>query len=120
MATRMVKSRVRDSSLSGRKPMQLIYTHENNILVGNARNLLSQHGLESILKNEFAGSGAGELSTFDTWQELWVSDEDYLKAKEVLAVLSDSLEGERWVCEGCGEVNEPTFHSCWNCQRARA
>lgn len=96
--------------------MKLIYTHENNILVGNARNLLVEHGVESILKNEFAGSGAGELSTFDTWQEVWVRDEDYQNAQQILEVLSAPVDGETWACARCGEINEPTFHSCWNCQ----
>ena len=96
--------------------MQLVYTHENNILVGNARNLLAENGIESMLTNEFAGGGVGELSAFDTWPEVWVSDEDYARAKEILEVLSHPAEGESWECKFCGETNEPAFRSCWNCQ----
>jgi len=99
--------------------MRLVYTHENNIFVGNARNLLRQHGIDVILRNEFAGSGAGELSTFDTWQEIWVAEADYDNAVAILSVLSEPVLGEIWTCEGCGEENEPTFCSCWNCQRAK-
>ena len=99
--------------------MQLVYTHENNILVGNARNLLARNGIDSVLKNEFAGGGMGELAVFETWQEIWVEDEDYDRAIEVLDVLSHPTEGERWRCEFCGEINEPAFQSCWNCQQAK-
>ena len=96
--------------------MLLVYTHENNILVSNARNLLAENGIESLLKNEFAGGGAGDLPVFDTWPEIWVTDEDYVKAKEILEALEEPVEGVKWLCDSCGEVNEPAFQSCWNCQ----
>ena len=52
--------------------MKLVYTNENRMIVGNAKNILEGHGIETILKNEYAQGAVGEISAFDAWPELWV------------------------------------------------
>ncbi len=100
--------------------MKLVYTHDNRILVENAKNVLEQNGINVFLKNEFLEAGIGELSAVDTWPELWVQhDEDVSRAKEIIAKLMDSLEGELWICSVCGEQNEPSFEVCWQCGQDR-
>ena len=97
--------------------MRMVYTNDNRMLVGNARNLLESAGIELLVKNEFAGGVIGELSAFDAWVELWVvEDADYRRACEILeTALSDRNEPD-WHCSGCGEINDVAFEYCWRCQ----
>lgn len=99
--------------------MKLIYTDENRFLVSNARNILQNENIEVVLKNEFIGGAAGDLSPFDTWQELWVEDADYSKAEKLLLSLSENNTATEWTCTACGEVNGASFEFCWNCQKER-
>ena len=96
--------------------MKLVFTHENSLIVGNARGVLETAGIEVVVRNEFAQGGLGELSAFDTWPELWVvHDRDYQRA---VAVLESSLidSDERgWRCDSCGETNGAAFELCWHC-----
>ena len=97
--------------------MKTVYTHENNALVQNAKNLLENEGIDVVLKNEFASGGAGDLVPNETWPELCVIDEnDYEKAVAVLKSLTDKQDRPDWVCQQCKEPNGAMFESCWNCQ----
>jgi len=100
--------------------MKLIYTNENRFLVSNARNILENENIDVLMKNEFIGGAAGDLSPFDSWQEIWVKDKDYSKAKTLLSVLTDNNVFIDWVCAACGEENDTSFEFCWNCQKERA
>ncbi len=51
------------------------FTHENSMIVFNMKNVLQGEGIETVVVNEFASGGAGDLSAFDTWPELWIEDE---------------------------------------------
>ncbi|MCE0496002.1 putative signal transducing protein [Vibrio salinus] len=96
--------------------MKLIYTHENKVIVENTRNYLQKQGVDCELRNEFAGGAIGDLSPIQTWPELWVSDEYYDQAAELIAQLSDESGDDNWICPECGEENAPSFDFCWNCQ----
>ena len=97
--------------------MKLVYSNESLFLVGNAKNILETHGLEVLVKNEFAQGAIGEISAFDAWPELWVEDADYKNALQVLeAALSYSGSCD-WICNHCQESNDASFEVCWNCQR---
>ena len=98
--------------------MKMIYTSENRILVSNARNILANEGIAVEVKNEFSGGAMGELAVFETWPELWVSnDEDYEKARKLLDALLKPIPGSEWVCSNCRERNAASFEYCWHCQR---
>lgn len=99
--------------------MKLAYTHENRFLVSNARNILENENIETLLKNEFIGGAAGDLSSFDSWQEIWVEEKDYSKAKKLLSVLTDNDVFIDWICSTCGEANDTSFEICWKCHRER-
>lgn len=97
--------------------MKLIYTNENRFLVNNARNIVENAGISVLLKNEFAAGGAGELPSFDTWLELWVTnDEDYPAARALLDTTMHTPGGTDWICNHCQEPNDASFEFCWNCQ----
>ena len=65
--------------------MNMVNTNESCLLVGNVNNILEAHEIDVILKNEFLQGGNGELSSLDTWPELWVlKDSDYDSATSVI------------------------------------
>ncbi len=99
--------------------MKLVYTNENRFLVFNVQNILQNAGIKNALKNEFIGGGAGDLSPFDTWLELWVEkDADYKRAMELINDLEKPNSFE-WTCSKCNERNSASFEICWQCQTER-
>ncbi len=100
--------------------MKLIFTQQNRFLVSNARNIIENAGIETVLRNEYASGAAGDLAPFDTWLELWVvNDADYAEAMKIIEAISSRNPQEDWVCPNCGERNDASFEICWQCQNAR-
>jgi len=99
--------------------MKKVYTHENRMIVFNMKNVLQEAGIETVVVNEFAAGGAGDLPTFDTWPELWIEDETRLEQARAIVkeILSDDINDARY-CQKCGEQNEAAFRICWNCGNA--
>jgi hypothetical protein len=98
--------------------MKLIYTDENRMLVSNAKNILDNAHLASVIKNEFASIGVGELPAFDTWLELWIVEDSNFDAATKLLKSSFAKESTAaWTCANCREQNSSSFEICWNCQR---
>ena len=96
--------------------MKLVYTNENRLIVGNARNLLVTAGIEVLLKNEFAAGGAGDIPVFEAWMEVWVVDDgDYERACELVAGALSDEASPGWRCGQCGEDNDASFELCWQC-----
>jgi hypothetical protein len=97
--------------------MKLVYTHQNSILVENAKSLLTSENIEVNVRNEHLGAGAGDLAPIDGWMELWVvTPRDYARAEALIACLNSTEVLEDWICQNCGEKNYPSFRLCWNCQ----
>jgi hypothetical protein len=97
--------------------LKLVYRHENRLFVGNAKNILEHEGITTILRNEYASGGVGELSFLDSWPELWVMDDaNYDEARKIIAAMSEPKTGNDWVCPACHETNDPSFEICWKCQ----
>ncbi|MEL0629514.1 DUF2007 domain-containing protein [Psychromonas aquatilis] len=97
--------------------MKLVYTHENQFLVSNIKNIIEAEGIATFLKNEFAKGAMGEVSTFDCWPEVWVyEDADFEKAKSIVALSQSTKLNAEWVCEHCNEKNDAAFEVCWSCQ----
>ena len=97
--------------------MKLIYTAQNPVLVGNAKNIVENAGIEVVLRNEYAAGGMGELSPWDTWPELWVRrDSDYEKAVRLITGVLSPEDAEEWRCSNCSEINDASFEYCWKCQ----
>ena len=98
--------------------MRKIFSHENRLIVFNLLNLLESRGVSCELRNEFAGSGVGDLSPFETWPELWVDETDVARAEAVLQGLDQSSQQE-WLCADCGAENAGNFNLCWQCGRMK-
>jgi hypothetical protein len=98
--------------------MQKLYTHENRIIIFNLRNVLEGKGIETIIMNEFASGGAGDLATFETWPELWIENEQqFEQAEAIVKNILQNREDDYWFCRGCQEKNDISFEYCWNCGR---
>ncbi|GAB5450845.1 MAG: DUF2007 domain-containing protein [Halioglobus sp.] len=97
--------------------MKLVYTHENRLLVENARNILEAKNIEVVLKNEFAQGALGEAAPIETWLELWVVDDGaYPLARQIIGSSLSPADAPEWVCPRCKEHNDAAFELCWNCQ----
>ncbi|WP_053982147.1 DUF2007 domain-containing protein [Marinagarivorans algicola] len=100
--------------------MKLVYTHQNAILVQNAKNMLVNEGVPVVLKNEHLAGGMGELSAIDGWLELWLLEAaDEARAMAVLQCLDEPQVRTDWQCTYCRETNYPSFGLCWNCQQRK-
>jgi len=99
--------------------MKKLYTHENRMIIFNLKNVLEDAGINVVIMNEFASSGAGDLATFDTWPELWVENESqFTQAQDILDGIVFNPKDDYWFCRGCQEKNDAAFQLCWNCGRA--
>lgn len=98
--------------------MKLIYTHANPMLVANTLNLLQHAGYSVQLRNQFIGGAAGDLSPFDTWQEVWIKDIQWDGAKAYLNEHWAKASGEEWHCPHCQESNPAHFEQCWHCLKS--
>jgi hypothetical protein len=97
--------------------MKLVYSHENQFIVGNIKNLIEAEEIKVFIKNEFAKGALGETAAFDCWPEVWVYDDgDYQKAIDVIALLEAKQAEMDWVCNQCDEKNDPSFEVCWHCK----
>ena len=100
--------------------MKKVFTHENRLIVFHIKNLLEEAGINCQIKNEYASGGVGDLSPFETWPEVWVSDEDAEQAKSIIKMNTEAATGESaWNCAHCGETNDANYRICWNCQHVR-
>lgn len=96
--------------------MKKLFTHENRMIVFNLKNVLQAEGIETIVVNEFAAGGAGDLATFDTWPELWIEDETRLEqAQAIIQDIQTNTRTDDWFCQHCQERNDASFQICWNC-----
>jgi len=93
--------------------MELIFRHENNVLVNHAKNILENENIKVVLKNEHASTG---MHPQFMYLELWVqNDEDIEKAQALINTMESNVNGEEWSCEKCNETNDGSFEICWNC-----
>lgn len=86
------------------------------------RQRLEQEGIACLLRNEDLFTALGEIPLLECLPELWVIDEE-VYPRAILLLESWLKEGETvtapWNCEGCGELLEGQFGSCWKCGRER-
>lgn len=101
--------------------MKKIYSSDNYLLVGHLRQLLENHHIRCIAKNEYLLGAAGELPPTECWPELWVAEDfQYEKARELVeSFLAEVPDGGPWECAACGERSEAQFTACWRCGAER-
>ncbi|GGD49453.1 hypothetical protein GCM10011357_01780 [Lacimicrobium alkaliphilum] len=97
--------------------MLKVYSSEDRFMVQQIKDLLESKGIHCFIKNEFAIGGAGDLSPFDCWPEVWVTDNDWKsKAQSLIKDIETQWQqGTEWCCDNCGETNGGGFELCWQC-----
>jgi len=87
-------------------------------MVGNIKNILETHGIESRVKEAFQGAGMGEIPVIECWHELLLIDNSqYEEAKQIVdeALKPSETDLTEWECSNCQEEIEGQFTECWNC-----
>ena len=95
-----------------------VYTDDSIAIAWHFRNVLEQHGIRSVVKNEGLYSVGGEIPINECLPEVWV--EQALNAKHAESIIQliqnhEFDEGSEWFCDECGESNFASFDICWNC-----
>ena len=102
--------------------MRKVYATDNSAIIGHARQVLENHAIPCVVRNDFLLGGAGELPVNETWPEVWVIDDrDFDRARAlVAAIVAAAHESEPpWRCASCGEQMEGQFTDCWRCGASR-
>jgi hypothetical protein len=100
--------------------MKRIISSESLAEIGHYRNVLEQHGVRCLIKNEQLSGALGEVPFLECLPELWVLDEsDLSRAESLIADLRRPVTGgKNWRCAHCDQENEAQFAACWNCGEA--
>ncbi|MFV2056891.1 MAG: putative signal transducing protein [Thiohalomonadales bacterium] len=99
------------------KKKPAVYSAADLFMVTHAANVLNNHGIETLIENNFLAGAVGELPVFECWPRLFVVvDSNYKKA---LAIITTQILAQKpspnWLCSHCSEDNEGTFELCWSC-----
>jgi hypothetical protein len=98
--------------------MKKVYSTEILANAWNIKNVLEQHDIEAVIKNENLFSVSGEVPFLECLPQIWVKPLDFVRAKQIIADLDASSEevGPDWVCASCGESNLNNYAICWSCE----
>ena len=100
--------------------MKAVYSSPLLFWVTYYKDLLQFNGIEGFIKNEYLSGGAGELPPNECWPRLYVDENDFGRAEQIIQTeLKDvTSSGPVWTCHQCGEENEGQFAICWKCGAA--
>jgi hypothetical protein len=98
--------------------MNKIFSSPDSAEVELLKNMLADAGIECEVRN---GDVSRIVPAPPFYEELWVSEQDYPKASELLESWRQETvaSGSAWTCPACGERIEPQFSSCWKCGALR-
>lgn len=102
--------------------MRRVYSSHDRVIVGHVHQVLENHAIRCIVRNDFLAGGAGELPVNETWPELWVVDDrDYDCARGLIDAIveTNTVSDTPWHCPSCGERMEGQFTDCWACGASR-
>ena len=102
--------------------MRKVYTSDNGAIIGHLRQVLENHTIPCIVRNDFLLGGAGELPVNETWPEIWVIDDgDFDRAHALVDAIVATAHASQppWHCASCGEQMEGQFTDCWRCGASR-
>ena len=98
--------------------MKKLYSSPDSTAVELLKNMLANADVVCEVRN---GDVSAIVPAPSFYEELWVSEESYEKASELLASWQrpNSTQTPAWTCPKCGEVIEAQFSSCWKCGEPR-
>ena len=87
------------------------------------KNVLENHGIECIIKNDNLTGLSGEIPYTKVWVELWIIDDSKeIQAKELMNKTlnsSDEIQEKSWICPECKTKVDGQFTDCWKCGHSR-
>ena len=97
--------------------MKAVYSSPQLFWVVFYKDILQSNGIDGFIKNEFLSGGAGELPPNECWPRLYVEDDDFTRAQQIVdkELKAAQTNYVSWTCAQCGEINEGQFGICWNC-----
>ncbi len=100
--------------------MKRVAVAETLAELGHYRDVLEQHGIACVLRNQHLSGALGELAVPWTRPELCVMrDEDEARAEQLIAELRAPADAAApWRCRPCGTDNDGEFAACWKCGQA--
>ena len=100
--------------------MKKVYRTEILANAWNIRNVLEQHDIQSVVKNENLFSVSGEVPFLECMPEVWVKPLYFSRAIQIIAEIENSSEecGPDWNCSSCGEANLGNYSICWSCENS--
>ena len=99
--------------------MKRLYDAYNRIDAFLLRDRLLHADIDAHVFNQHMSSASGEVPFGVAGPQVWVDDEDYVRAKDVLVAFEAERERAGSVaCRRCGEDNPATFELCWKCGSA--
>ena len=101
--------------------MKKVYSTEILANAWNIKNVLEQHDIEAVIKNENLFSVSGEIPFLECMPEVWVKPLFFVRAQQIIAELEGSSEdtGPDWTCAACGESNLSNYFVCWSCESSQ-
>jgi hypothetical protein len=100
----------------GEEKLVAVYRAGNTIEGNFLQGLLAQEGIAVKL----IADGDGKGSSHEVELQVSADKVDHacriLREYEARSDGDDAESQQPWLCRRCGEENESTFESCWNCQ----
>lgn len=97
--------------------MKKLFSSPESAEVDLLQNMLKESGVACEVRN---GDLAQIVPAPPFYEELWVSDEEYPRAAELLSSWRrPPASAPSWACPRCGELVEAQFTSCWKCGAER-
>jgi len=99
--------------------MKRVYSSESAAMAWHIRNVLEQHQIDSVVKNDRLFSASGDIPFTECLAEVWVKNKlDYQRAERIIREIATEPvdSGPDWVCAKCGETNTASYAICWNCE----
>lgn len=95
-----------------------VFSYRERAQAAMMQEILSNEGIECLLRNDQLGSALGEIPFVECYPELWVVDDDiFPRARKLLdGWLNDRGNNDKpWICQNCGEESDGQFGACWAC-----
>ncbi len=98
--------------------MKKLFSSPDSSEVELLRNMLDDSGIVCEVRN---GDVSAIVPAAPFNEELWVSEDSYPKASELLTSWRNPTPSgaTSWTCPACGEKIEAQFNSCWKCGASR-
>ncbi len=96
--------------------MRRVYVATQRLDAYLLRDALAHRGIEAQVFNEYAQGGLGDIPLDAVQPQVWVDDEDFESAQEVVSEFRNrGPEAPGRICPYCEELNPGSFELCWKC-----